>query len=125
MAKKDLGRRSRGLGDDLEKIFEKTGIKYVVDTTFDALGVDCGCDERKERLNKIFPNKKPECLTKDEYDFLTPIFGKTSIKPHEQAGINTIYKRVFNEKAKATSCAPCLSDRINKLHAVYDAYESK
>ena len=42
-----------GLGDTVEKITKATGIKSVVDKVFDALGQDCGCDKRKEKMNKM------------------------------------------------------------------------
>jgi hypothetical protein len=50
---------SEGLGDTIEKVTEATGIKKLV--KFIA-GDDCGCDDRKEKLNKLFPYNKPECL---------------------------------------------------------------
>jgi hypothetical protein len=129
MAKKESGKPSQGLGDTLEKIFSKTGIKYVVDTTFDALGEDCGCEKRKEKLNQLTAknrwSKTPVCLTKDEYEFLTPIFEKTKISSTEQREINKIYTRVFSTVAKHTKCTTCLSGRINQLHAVYDTYEDE
>ena len=46
---------SRGLGDTVEKVFEKTGIKYVAKKV---LGEDCGCNKRKETLNKLVPYSK-------------------------------------------------------------------
>ncbi len=49
---------SRGLGDTVEKITEITGIKRVVDKVSKATGKDCGCNKRKEKLNKMFPYKK-------------------------------------------------------------------
>ena len=61
-------KKSEGLGDTIEKITTATGIKAVVDAFAEATGIDCGCDARKEKLNKLFRYKKPECLTKDEYD---------------------------------------------------------
>ena len=53
--------KSKGLGDSIERFTKVTGIK-----TFSQIlikhGVfgkkkDCGCDKRKEKLNKIFPYK--------------------------------------------------------------------
>tara|TARA_R110000796_G_scaffold208414_1_gene324683 strand:- start:543 stop:701 length:159 start_codon:yes stop_codon:yes gene_type:complete len=44
--------KSLGLGDDLEKVFEKTGIKAVVEKVTQG---GCGCKKRKEILNKVFP----------------------------------------------------------------------
>lgn len=53
-------RKSRGLGDTIEKITTATGIKKVVDTIAKATGKDCGCGERKKILNEKFPyNNKP------------------------------------------------------------------
>ena len=44
--------KSKGLGDTVEKITKATGIKSLFDTV---TGGDCGCKERKEKLNKKFP----------------------------------------------------------------------
>ena len=46
--------RSKGLGDSIEKITKITGIEKVVKNI---AGEDCGCKERKEALNKLFPYK--------------------------------------------------------------------
>ena len=48
-------KKSKGLGDTIEKITKATGIKKVVDTVSKVTGKDCGCDERKEKLNRLFP----------------------------------------------------------------------
>ena len=47
--------KSKGLGDTIEKITTATGIKKVVKTVSKAVGKDCGCDKRKETLNRLFP----------------------------------------------------------------------
>jgi len=49
-------RKSRGLGDTIEKITKATGIKKVIDKITGEK--DCGCDKRKQTLNKMFPYKK-------------------------------------------------------------------
>jgi len=49
-------RKSRGLGDTIEKITKVTGIKKVVNKITGKK--DCGCGKRKEKLNEIFPYKK-------------------------------------------------------------------
>ena len=50
--------KSKGLGDSIEKITRATGIKKVVDNVSKATGKDCGCNKRKQTLNKMFPYKK-------------------------------------------------------------------
>ena len=51
--------KSKGLGDTIEKITTFTGLKALTQMLEDK-GVidDCGCDKRKEELNKKFPYKK-------------------------------------------------------------------
>ena len=50
--------QSQGLGDSIEKFTTKTGIKTVVDRVSEGLNIPCGCQQRKEKLNKLFPYKK-------------------------------------------------------------------
>ena len=47
--------KSKGLGDSIEKFTKATGIKKVVDTVAKVAGKDCGCNKRKETLNRFFP----------------------------------------------------------------------
>ena len=47
--------KSRGLGDDIEKFTRATGIKKVVDAVSQGLNIPCGCEQRKNTLNKMFP----------------------------------------------------------------------
>ena len=51
--------KSRGLGDSIEKITRVTGLKSLTEIAAKAIGLkDCGCNKRKEELNKKFPYKK-------------------------------------------------------------------
>ena len=47
--------KSKGLGDTIEKITKATGIKKVVDKVGEVTGKDCGCNKRKQDLNRKFP----------------------------------------------------------------------
>jgi hypothetical protein len=50
--------KSRGIGDTIEKIMKATGVKNLVETVSGAIGIDdCGCEARKNSLNKMFPYK--------------------------------------------------------------------
>ena len=54
-----MEKKSKGLGDSIEKITKATGIKSIVNKVNELRGVrDCGCNKRKNRLNKKFPYKK-------------------------------------------------------------------
>lgn len=49
---------SRGFGDTVEKFTTATGIKKVVNTVAKATGKPCGCGERRDTLNRMFPYDK-------------------------------------------------------------------
>tara|TARA_R110002012_G_scaffold286154_1_gene477528 strand:- start:586 stop:738 length:153 start_codon:yes stop_codon:yes gene_type:complete len=49
--------KSQGLGDRIESFTKATGIKKIVDTVSQGLNIPCGCAQRKETLNKLFPGK--------------------------------------------------------------------
>lgn len=117
-------RKSKGLGDTIEKITEATGIKAVVDKVSELTGLDCGCEARKEALNKLFPYKKPECFTENELEILSGYKGKmpATITPIEQNAINKIYSRVFRAKVEFTTCGSCLADRLHQLMRLYNEY---
>ena len=48
-------KKSKGLGDSIEKITKATGIKTVVEAVSKAVKKDCGCASRKDTLNRLFP----------------------------------------------------------------------
>ena len=47
--------KSQGLGDTIEKITTATGIKAVVEKVSEIVNKDCGCKQRREKLNQMFP----------------------------------------------------------------------
>ena len=124
MAKGRPRKKAEGLGDTIEQITEATGIKKVVKAIF---GDDCGCDQRKEILNKLFPYSKLECLIEDEYNDLKSIIekGKVAFVPSEQKRLLQIYNRVFNLKQEPTSCTDCWREIIKRLNKVVETYESE
>ena len=47
-------KKHEGLGDTIEYITEKTGIKYAVEKASKMVGIeDCGCSKRKDIANKF------------------------------------------------------------------------
>jgi len=114
--------KSKGLGDTIEKITKATGIKKVVEFI---AGEDCGCDERKDKLNKLFDYRNPKCLTEDEYKFLDYMFNlKGGVLSADKVtkSIN-IYNRVFDAHQRGTSCSSCfVSNVYNPLKKLYENY---
>jgi len=118
--KKNHTKASEGLGDTFEKITEATGIKKAV--KFIA-GEDCGCDERKEKLNQMFRYRKPECLSESEFDLIKMAVDtkKNKFTPDEQELFKNIYERIFKVKV---DCTPCSFAKVvwKDLNAVYNQY---
>jgi hypothetical protein len=51
--------KSKGLGDSIHKFTHSTGIHNLVQKGAKALGKsDCGCNERRDTLNRLIPYKK-------------------------------------------------------------------
>jgi len=51
---KNMLKNDKGLGDTVERITTKTGIKKAADYVSEKTGKDCGCQKRKEYLNSRF-----------------------------------------------------------------------
>ena len=120
---------SKGLGDDIEKITEATGIKKAVEWFSEATGIDCGCDARREKLNKLFPRKTTmQCLDAGEYETLKQFFGQfdgRKIDEKYAEPLARIHARVFTHKyALPCTCSPKEWKRfVEDLKSVYDTYE--
>ena len=117
--------KSKGLGDSIEKITKATGIKQATDWIFDKLGKDCGCDTRKEKLNKLFPYKNIECLNEDEYMYLKGFFAlnKNVVNTSEQRALLNIHNRVFNTNKEQSSCGSCVKGLVDTIRRLYNEYE--
>lgn len=113
---------SAGLGDTVQKITKATGIEKAVKFL---AGEDCGCDERKDKLNKLFPYQKPNCLTEDEFNYLSERVGKlNTVTPDEQKRLLDIYNRIFNDNRVLTGCSSCFLNNVWKnLERIYNEYK--
>ena len=119
---KKVVEKSVGLGDTVEKVLEATGIAKVAKFI---MGEDCGCDERKEKLNAIFPYRKPECLTEAEFNYLTEIelATKNTFRPSEVTRVREIYSRVMKVRLEPSNCASCFKEIVLNLVKVYESYD--
>jgi len=109
--------KSKGIGDDIEKVLKATGIDKVAKKI---LGEDCGCDERKQKLNQMFPYARP--FTEDElsiYESVLPRLKGGTITREDQATLVRLYNKVFNANKKPSSCSSCVQQTLAKLAKVY------
>ena len=116
-------KKSIGLGDTIEKITTATGIKNVVEVFSEITGVDCNCDARKEKLNKIFPYRKTECLNETDYNALGVILKQNEITPEDQKTLSDIYFNVFKHRLQLSNCSSCWKGKVDELKRVYNEYE--
>ena len=124
MAKR--GRKAKGLGDTIEQITEATGIKAAVKLFTEVTGIDCKCDERKEKLNNLISYRRNvNCLKEDEYLFLKVLFETNSnqLTIKQQFKLQEIYLNVFSVKIEASNCGSCWRDILADLKKVYNTYQ--
>ena len=114
--------KSKGLGDTVDKITTATGIKKAVKYVF---GDSCGCDERREKLNKLLPYKTKECLSEKEFMWCKEYFNiyRSAITRDEQIHMLKIYNRVYDAKKEASSCGSCVRDLYSQVEQLYKIYE--
>jgi len=129
MAKRRAARKpAQGLGDTIEKVTEATGVKKVVETVAKVVGKDCGCNQRKEFLNKKFPyvNSEEKCMNEEQVefyeriknDYLSQKKSSIMIKGDDAEGIISLYNAVFRTNIKG--CKSCqMNVYLDKLEGVY------
>ena len=111
----------KGLGDKIEKFTEWSGLKKLVKSVF---GEDCGCDERKKKLNQMFPNFKNlrsfnESEKKIFEEILPVVEKKNMINPDEKKTLSVLYKAVFKEQPQWSSCGSCNVKVLENLKKIY------
>jgi len=114
--------KSKGLGDTIEKVTKATGIKKAVKAVF---GDDCGCDERKAKLNSVMSYKVVNCLEESEYNYLSQYLSRNSVRVtmSEQRTLLTIYNRVFNQRKQMSNCSSCVRGMVNELIKLFKNYK--
>jgi hypothetical protein len=125
LAKMDVEAEEVGLGDVVEKVIKATGIKKVVEWLS---GEDCGCEERKQRMNQIkfFSKRRVKCLTEDEFGKLDAIYDKIASNKVTRPMIHVmipIYNRVFgygyDMNTSCNSCIRSITEGIRDLMKFY------
>jgi hypothetical protein len=114
--------KSKGLGDTIAKVTKATGVEKIVKTFF---GDDCGCDQRRERLNKMFPYRTINDMTQQQIKFfkdvLQPAYRHGVLSKENRKEFYALYESVFQKKMKQTSCSSCNKNMYVELLKVYEA----
>ena len=109
----------------IDSITSKTGIKKVVNKISEVTGIPCNCEERRKKLNQLFPNfKNIRQLTEDEikiYDEVIPTVNKKGmLTPAERGIVSALYNGVFGVNPVWKSCSHCNKQIMNNLKKVYE-----
>tara|TARA_R100000329_G_scaffold149217_1_gene139430 strand:- start:410 stop:802 length:393 start_codon:yes stop_codon:yes gene_type:complete len=126
-----MSKKSKGLGDTIKKFTSATKIDKLAKKIAKAVGKDdCGCDERQEKLNKMFPYKTEE----REYDENSPMYLKQEIlcvwekiKDGQAPDVETkkrfveLYNTIYKTKYKpTTNCGSCLHTMWKGIKSLYE-----
>jgi hypothetical protein len=119
--KKSQEIKSTGLGDTVEKVFRKTGIDKLAKAV---LGEDCGCENRQELLNTLFPYGKYNAPTDEELDTIQWLFerSRNTISGSMVKEIYSVYNRIFNDKLQPTNCSSCFKPVKQKLLKIHNEF---
>lgn len=115
--------KSKGLGDKIAAVTKATGIEKVVKTFF---GEDCGCDERRDRLNKMFPSRSITQMDEEQYTFfkdvLQPAYrSHQTLKGKDSDFFYQMYNDIFGKNQKKTKCTSCNKNMYIELLKVYES----
>jgi len=121
--KDNVAKQSEGVGDTVAKITKATGVDKLV--KFIA-GEDCGCDERQETLNKMFKYKKINCISEEDYIYLSDFLGSnpTKVNHSQKVRLITISNSIFNQNESTDiNCSTCIVGIINNLKKYLQVYK--
>lgn len=113
----------QGMGDVVHAAAEATGIAKVVSWI---AGEDCGCDDRRQKLNNFLPFRKHlvNCPTEEQMKYLSELFQAPihELNVIQQRELSKVYKRIYGTNIES-SCASCWRDYLKDLRVVYDEYK--
>lgn len=121
LKKKSQEIKSTGLGDTVEKVLRKTGVSKIAKAV---LGDDCGCENRQEILNDLFPYGKYNAPTDEELDTIKWLFEQrtSTISGSMVKEIYSVYNRIFNDKLQPTNCSSCFKPVKQKLQKIHNEF---
>jgi hypothetical protein len=121
---------SIGLGDVVEKAIKITGLDNFVN------GQDCGCDKRKQKLNKIrLRFSAVRCFDEEHFLKWTEYIEskenkqKTMTAAQQREILFPVYRHLFARnilsdkhirKGKILNC--CIDGYVNEINKIYQAY---
>lgn len=114
--------KAPGLGDKVAAVTKATGIEKIVKTFF---GDDCGCDERRDRLNKMF-SRPVNMMDAEQRKFfedeiMTRYKSGQNLTRQIGDGFYQLYESLMNTKKKRSSCISCNKNMYIELLKIYES----
>jgi len=111
-------KKSKGLGDQIAKLTKATGIDKLVHAVVE----DCGCEERRAKLNAQFPGRNVEMSPEDVSAFanLLPAIDKGVLNRAETRTMYDIFNQTFSANERPCSCAGKNKRMVKKLRRAYE-----
>lgn len=128
--------KSEGLGDTIAKVTKVIGIKKAVELWEAKTGKDCGCEERRVKLNKLIHYARTiNCMTLSQYDrwskeraeILKQVAKKGSIEMPQLTAIYELHRAVYGLPLEMP-CMDCSKayklwlNMVEQLEAIYKSY---
>ncbi len=114
--------KAQGLGDKVAAVTKATGIEKIVKTFF---GDDCGCDERRERLNKMFsrPVKMMDSAQRKFFaeEIMTRYKSGQNLTRHIGDAFYKLYEELLSKKKQRTTCTSCNKNMYIELLKIYES----
>ena len=109
---------SKGLGDRIAQFTKATGIDKAVK----AVVKDCGCEERRAKLNAIFPGRNVEMSEQDvtAYEELLPAIQRGRLNRYQSRDMYAIFNRTFNANERPCNCTGKNKSMVEKLQRAYE-----
>jgi hypothetical protein len=110
--------KSKGLGDQIAKLTKATGIDKLVHAVVE----DCGCDERRAKLNAMFPGRNVEMAPEDvtAFEGLLPSIQQGRLNRAESKTMYQIFNRTFSAREKPCNCTGKNKRMVEKLQRAYE-----
>ena len=132
------GKTPKGLGDTVEKILNSKPIKPITKVIKKIIWndkEDCGCNERKDYLNKLIPYNKRKvvrCFSKQDYDNYTEYQKERTLKKISRKHVKLlidlyakVYAIQYDIRRLCSSCKGStqivlkISKELDKVHKSY------
>ena len=113
-------KKPKGLGDVIEKVTKATGIKSAVKTL---IGEDCGCEERREKLNDLFPmykNIAMDASQKRVWESLEAPLATGRLRGKNSQLFRKLYDELFEKRHSWCGCGNESARRIQSVRKIYE-----